>query len=189
MELASEWAKNGKAGFWREVWTGSSKRAVGPRVVLRDWPKKWCAGSFGSGSGIRAGGRENFRSFIFERTERLRARAAFWRQEFNDERPHESLGMQFLCEVYEPSAPSYAGPPDQLVYPGLASRRVKQAGTISDAGVPYFISTDLRGWDRGLTAVSEGRFEVRFADLVLGQIEPSSASFLPVVLPTRTLKS
>ena len=117
--------------------------------------------------------------------------AAFdlWRHEFNDERPHESLGMQFPCEVYRPSARSYAGTPEQLAYPGIACRRVKQAGTISYAGVEYFISTALRGWDVGLAAVDEGRFEVRFAGLILGQIEPSSAAFLPVILPTKTAES
>ena len=114
--------------------------------------------------------------------------AAFdlWRQEFNDERPHEALGMQFPCEVYEPSVRSYAGTPQQLTYPGIACRRVKQGGTISYAGVEYFISTALRGWDVGLAAVREGRFEVRFAGLILGQIEPSSAAFLPVVLSAKT---
>lgn len=109
--------------------------------------------------------------------------AAFdlWRNEFNQERPHEALGMKFPCEIYKPSSRSYIGTPQQIVYPGIECRRVITGGRISYAGSQYFISTALDGWDVGLTPVSEGRLDVQFAGLTLGQIEPSSAAFLPVI--------
>jgi hypothetical protein len=81
----------------------------------------------------------------------------------------------------KPSSRSYIGTPQQIVYPGIECRRVITGGRISYAGSQYFISTALDGWDVGLTPVSEGRLDVQFAGLTLGQIEPSSAAFLPVI--------
>jgi putative transposase len=117
--------------------------------------------------------------------------AAFdlWRNEFNHERPHEALAMKFPCEIYKPSTRRYMGTPDQLEYPGMVCRKVKTGGCISWEGEQYFISTALRGWDVGLTPVNDGRFDVKFAGLILGQIEPSSAAFLPVIPSATNTKS
>ena len=41
----------------------------------------------------------------------------------------------------------------------------------------YFLSTSLAGWSLGLKDNSEGRIEVWFARLLLGWIDPASASF------------
>ena len=43
--------------------------------------------------------------------------------------------------------------------------------------VLYFLSTSLAGWSLGLKDNSEGRIEVWFARLLLGWIDPASASF------------
>ncbi len=97
--------------------------------------------------------------------------------------------MKFPCEVYTSSTRSYTGTPDQLEYPGIACRKVKTGGCISWEGEQYFISTALRGWDVGLTPGDEGRFDVKFAGLILGQIEPSSAAFLPVIPTSKNTES
>jgi putative transposase len=73
-----------------------------------------------------------------------------WRQEFNQERPHEALGMKCPAAVYRTSSRSYQGTPEDLAYPGLASRKVKTSGTIGWEGTDLFIGSNLAGWSVGL---------------------------------------
>ena len=121
-----------------------------------------------------------------ERAGYTERQAAFdlWRKEFNEERPHEALGMQFPCEVYRDSEKKYEGTPEKLVYPGIESRRVKADGKVSFEGKIYFLSTALSGWDVGLAPVAGGRWEVRFGRLVLGHLETATESFQPIVEQT-----
>ena len=100
-----------------------------------------------------------------------------WRQEFNAERPHESLGMKCPAEVYAPSAKRYAGTPEDLEYPGMASRKVASHGDLKLDGVAYFIGTSLAGWSVGLKPVANGTVEVWFGRLLLGWIDPATESF------------
>ena len=121
-----------------------------------------------------------------ERAGYTERQAAFdlWRKEFNEERPHEALGMRFPSEVYRDSERKYEGAPEKLLYPGIESRRVKLNGMINFEGKVYFLSTALAGWDVGLAPVEGGRWEVRFGRLVLGHLETATEAFLPIVAPT-----
>ena len=100
-----------------------------------------------------------------------------WREEFNQERPHEALGMRCPAEVYQPSGRKYEGAPEDLEYPEMASRKVAPDGTIKFAGSGYFIGTSLVGWSVGLKPMAEGTREVWFGRLLLGWIEPATESF------------
>ena len=101
-----------------------------------------------------------------------------WRQQFNDQRPHEALGMRCPSELYQGSSRKYHGPIEELLYPQMASRRINGRGQISWENELYFVSTSLGGWSVGLKHTPEGRIEVWFARLLLGWIEPASANFL-----------
>ena len=101
-----------------------------------------------------------------------------WRQEFNCERPHEALGMKCPAEVYENSRQSYKGVPERLEYEGMERRRVMKGGRVVWAGQPVFISSALVGWDLGLRPCAADRWEIYFASLRLGELEPSTASFM-----------
>jgi transposase InsO family protein len=101
-----------------------------------------------------------------------------WRQEFNQERPHEALGMKCPAEVHQPSPRPYAGTPEDLEYPGMDSRRVTAQGSIGWESTPLFISTCLAGWSVGLKYLAQGRWEVWFGRLLLGWIDPATQSFL-----------
>ncbi len=101
-----------------------------------------------------------------------------WRQQFNHERPHEALGMKCPAQVYENSQRQYEGSPQDLEYPGLETRRIGQMGTIRWGGEPLFISSSLAGWSVGLKPQSSGQLEVWFGRLLLGWIDPPTASFL-----------
>jgi hypothetical protein len=104
-----------------------------------------------------------------------------WKREFNEERPHESLGMKMPSEVYEPSKKKWEGTPDQLDYEGLMTRRVKGTGHICFENQLVFLSTALHGWDVGLKPLRDGTLEVYFARLLLGHLEPETASFIPIM--------
>ena len=100
-----------------------------------------------------------------------------WRRTFNEERPHEALGMLRPAEVYRRSERNYEGTPDDLEYQAMESRRVVRPGTICWEGHKIFISTAIRGWSVGLEPSGTDRWNVWFGGLLLGQLEGSTASF------------
>ena len=100
-----------------------------------------------------------------------------WRRTFNEERPHEALGMRSPAEVYRRSERKYEGTPDDLQYNGMQSRRVVRPGTIRWEGQPVFISTALKGWSVGLQNCQGDTWKVWFGGLLLGHLESSTASF------------
>lgn len=104
-----------------------------------------------------------------------------WKREFNEERPHESLGMKMPSELYEPSKKKWEGTPDQLDYEGLMTRRVKSSGFICFEKESIFLSSALSGWDVGLKPLRNGPLEVYFAKLLLGHLDPDTASFIPIL--------
>jgi putative transposase len=103
-----------------------------------------------------------------------------WRQEFNDERPHEALGMRMPQEVYEHSSKKWEGTPEAIEYPEMAKRKVNKIGEIAYEGHRIFLSQALAGWDVGLRACGDGVMEVYFSRLPLGSLEVETASFTPV---------
>jgi putative transposase len=100
-----------------------------------------------------------------------------WRKTFNQERPHEALGMKCPAEVYRPSERKYEGTPEDLEYQGMESRKVAKWGSISWGHHNVFISGALAGWSVGLERCSEGRHNVWFGRLLLGQLEERTLSF------------
>jgi hypothetical protein len=59
-----------------------------------------------------------------------RDQAAFdiWRNEYNHERPHESLAMKRPAEVYKNSDRPWSGTPDDIDYGAMATRKVNKVG-------------------------------------------------------------
>lgn len=131
------------------------------------------------------GGHERMHLDIYRELQRYSAgdlpsqQAAFeiWRKTFNEERPHESLGMQMPSEVYIKGTRAYEDTPTDIEYPGMISRKVHRVGYICMESVRIHISAALGGWSIGLHPVGQDRFDIYFARLRLGTIELSSASF------------
>lgn len=106
--------------------------------------------------------------------------AAFdiWRKEYNEERPHETLGMKVPADVYSKSDRQWNGSLDQLEYGDeFVSRRVTRDGSIGIEGRKIAISTTLNGWDVGLKYVDESSIEVYFDYLRLGEIDLTTDKF------------
>jgi putative transposase len=103
-----------------------------------------------------------------------------WREEFNQVRPHEALGMKRPADVYSRSPKAYPGQAPEQDYKGMETRRVTIGGRIKYGSVYYRISTALSGMQLGLKAVGTDRLEVYYARLLLGHMEMSTESFQPV---------
>jgi len=100
-----------------------------------------------------------------------------WRQEFNEQRPHEALGMRCPSELYQHSARRYRGGVQQLDYAQMITRRVNKNGKINWANHQLFVTSSLAGWSVGLQPTDQDQLEVWFARLLLGWIDPQTASF------------
>jgi transposase InsO family protein len=110
-----------------------------------------------------------------------------WRQEFNYERPHEALQMRCPGEVYQNSTRPYQGTPQELIYPGMAQRRVDKNGYLSWQDQRLFLSGSLAGWSVGLKAAGGELIEVWFVQLLLGHIDQKNLSFLRADIPQKTV--
>jgi putative transposase len=104
-----------------------------------------------------------------------------WRHQYNNERPHEAIGMRTPSELYTPSPRAYTGIPDDLEYGAMLARKVNTGGMVSYEGERYQISTTLAGWSVGLSPRADGVVEVWFAKLLVGHIHPETVAFKPVV--------
>jgi transposase InsO family protein len=105
------------------------------------------------------------------RTLRLQQKAfdAF-RQEYNQERPHEALGQRPPASVYVPSSRDYPERmPPRGGYPeDWAKRRVRPGGRIRWQGQEVNITRALCGREVGLKAVGEGQWAIYYERLELG---------------------
>jgi transposase InsO family protein len=100
-----------------------------------------------------------------------------WREQFNQQRPHEARAMKCPAQVYRDSERPYHGSPEDLEYPDLDTRKVSQHGTIKHSGTLLFLTTSLAGWSVGLKPLANGQHEVWFGRLLLGWLDPTTESF------------
>jgi len=102
-----------------------------------------------------------------------------FREEYNEERPHESLKMKTPKSVYRPSKKSY---PEHLPIPEYTEhdfvRIVYPAGGVRFGGKSsFFLSAALAGQPIGLTQAEEKLWRVSFMDLDLGYYDEETNRF------------
>ena len=103
-----------------------------------------------------------------------------WRKTYNEERPHEAIGMQVPSELYRPSTRRYEPEEVELRYPrGNLVRKVNATGMINIHSQRIPISEALQGYEVGLEPRDADRLLVRFCRLCLGEIDLSTAKFCP----------
>ena len=98
-----------------------------------------------------------------------------FRRRYNEERPHEALGQTPPAAHYTASPRPY---PERVEDPWYdadhAVRRVRSKGEIKWGGEYIFISESLVGEIVGIAETDSGNWIVRFADIDLGLIDPST---------------
>lgn len=106
------------------------------------------------------------------------AACELWREEFNWERPHESLDGQCPGAVYRKSDRRLPEPNTPLDYgPGFFPRKVNFHGCIRWHQQMIFISNALVGCHLGLRVLDAEQLEVWLNYLLLGTIELQTSSF------------
>ena len=101
-----------------------------------------------------------------------------WVKTFNNERPHESIGMKCPCELYATSSRSFDPSGVELVYPShYHKRKVKSKGCIKIDNITISISQAFAGLDVGLESIGDNRYTVWFCRLPLGELDVTAASF------------
>lgn len=97
-----------------------------------------------------------------------------FKREFNEERPHEALGMKPPAKFYASSPRSYPSKLVDLEYPnGHLLRRVSAIGVISWEGHRVFLSSVLAEQVVGLQQVTDAVWHLRFGPLLLGALDAS----------------
>jgi len=105
----------------------------------------------------------------------------YFRQEYNEERPHEALGQETPASVYESSPKPYPERlPEPRGYPEDWERRwVRKGGQIKWQGRDIPLSKALWGQELGLKPVGDGQWEVYFETLRLGTFDERKSRIEP----------
>jgi transposase InsO family protein len=92
-----------------------------------------------------------------------------FRQEYNQERPHQALGQKTPGSYYEPSPRPYPGRPQPAEYPtAWQVRRVSPGGQIRWANSYVFVAHPLEGDSVGLEPIGERLWRVWFYSYEVG---------------------
>jgi putative transposase len=95
-----------------------------------------------------------------------------FREDFNQVRPHEAIGMKRPGEIYEPSNRRMPRRIDAYDYPShYIVRRVSRAGTIRVFGNQFFVSNTLHEDNVGLEEVDDGVYDLFFCFYHIGRYE------------------
>jgi transposase InsO family protein len=106
-----------------------------------------------------------------------------FREEFNEERPHEALGMKRPTEVYRPSERRMPAQLAEVRYPLYDD--VLEVGRGGHIRVPrgrsVFLAYSLAGQPVGVREQDDGRWLVAFMDLELGTFDARTGDFRAAV--------
>jgi putative transposase len=95
-----------------------------------------------------------------------------FRQDYNHERPHESLGQKPPASCYQPSSRSMPEILPELEYPGYFLRAyVNPNGVINHEGHRVYVGGLLKGEHVGLEEVADGIWDVFFGPVKLGSFD------------------
>jgi hypothetical protein len=99
---------------------------------------------------------------------------------YNEERPHEALGMRVPAEVYELSPRQMPSKLPEHEYPsGFEARRVRGDGSIKWGGGYVFVGEAMAKEVVGLTADGDGTWRLQLGPLVLGILHERSRTVVP----------
>lgn len=106
-----------------------------------------------------------------------------WVSEYNEERPHEALGMAVPGDFYRKSRRRMPGRLRPWKYPaGWGSRLVKGKGMISLNGRSRFVGEAFERERLGLKRVPPGKWEVYFGPALVGELHDEDGGGIRAVL-------
>jgi len=109
-----------------------------------------------------------------------------FRSSFNEERPHEALGMQTPAQVYDVSGRPWPARVEDPSYPAhFETRRVRTAGEIKWRGQHVFISEPLAGETVGIEPIDDGWWVLNFGHCKLALLDDTGKDTRVVPLPYR----
>ena len=95
-----------------------------------------------------------------------------FRQEFNEERPHEALGDHPPAQVYQPSSRKYPKRTPEVDYEaGVLTKRVYPHGDISWQGERLFLNEALGGEEVAFEPLTDGIWLIRFGPMKLAKLD------------------
>jgi putative transposase len=101
-----------------------------------------------------------------------------FRDEYNNERPHEALQMKRPAKVYASSPRPLPNRIEKLSYPReYSTQLVHTTGRISYRGATYFLSKVLAGEDVGLQQIDTEELRVWAGHLPLGVLDYAAQTF------------
>ncbi len=104
-----------------------------------------------------------------------------FRQEYNQARPHEALGMETPASVYEPSPRLYPAREPEVEYPdAMRVFRVKSQGCFRWKKHDVFLSEVLWGEPIGLLEERDRTYTVHFAHMPLARFDPVTCKLVPL---------
>jgi transposase InsO family protein len=104
-----------------------------------------------------------------------------FRQEFNEQRPHEALGQRRPAEIYRSSPRVYSGRAVSPTYPeGMATRKVQSNGMIYWASQRVFLGEAFAGEHVGFESTEDGVWTLRFGHLAIGVFDERQGEIRPL---------
>ncbi|TET38419.1 MAG: IS481 family transposase [Anaerolineales bacterium] len=95
-----------------------------------------------------------------------------FREDFNQVRPHEAIGMKRPAEIFQSSSRTMPKRIEPYEYPGhYIVRRVSRAGTIRVFGKQFFVSNTLHEDYVGLEEVDDGVYDLFFCFYRIGRYD------------------
>jgi hypothetical protein len=99
-----------------------------------------------------------------------------FRQEYNNERPHEALDQATPASLYYKSSLPYPERLPELEYPGhFRVEKLYSNGVISVHGAQWYLSNCLANECVGLEQVDDDRYKVHFGPVMLGILDAQTA--------------
>jgi transposase InsO family protein len=106
---------------------------------------------------------------------------------YNEERPHEALGMRVPAEVYDFSPREMPSVLPDHEYPAeFEVRRVRGDGSMKWAGGYVFVGEAMRGERVAMKAVADGVWHMHLGRMRLGALHERSRTVVPLAEDTNT---
>lgn len=104
-----------------------------------------------------------------------------FREEYNDDRPHEALGQRPPATVYQRAPRAYPKQVPEPEYPGhWERRRVRRDGSVKFQGREYFLSEALIGETTGWVEVEEAIWQIWFGPVEVALYDALGRTLWPL---------